>query len=297
MKRLEIFLIILVVVLAAGDVLAQTMCWPTDSNRMNLKENGFRTATRPKHQGIDIGRRSWTANSPIFAAYPGKVTKAGWGNDYGRVIYINHGNEFETRYAHLEKFYVKAGDWVDKGQKIGIMGNSGRSSGVHLHFEVRINGRPVNPMGYVSPTAVMVASNNNSQSVLAAQVHSAKNVGAEYMLWPSTSRDTLSHHWWEKRQTLKISGNESTPVFAAYQGRVEQIGSDYYKGRFIRINHGHQTLTYYGRLSSINVRKGQMVNKGDQIGTMGHDRDYMRIFLAFQIEMNGQLENPYDWIQ
>lgn len=95
------------------------------------------------HTGIDIDNRS---RPPIYAAADGTVEFAGWLGGYGNLLIVNHGNGLETYYAHLEKFYVSKGQHVGKGVAIAKMGSTGRSSGPHLHFEVRRGGRPVNPM-------------------------------------------------------------------------------------------------------------------------------------------------------
>jgi murein DD-endopeptidase MepM/ murein hydrolase activator NlpD len=99
------------------------------------------------HSGIDIANRTGT---PIYAADDGYVVLSGrdtWG--YGNQVVIDHGNGFKTRYAHLNTILVKAGDTVKKGQKIGLMGSTGRSTGPHLHFEVIYNGVMRNPQGYL----------------------------------------------------------------------------------------------------------------------------------------------------
>jgi murein DD-endopeptidase MepM/ murein hydrolase activator NlpD len=77
------------------------------------------------------------------------VTHAGWQSGYGRLVKIQHQLGIETRYAHLSSIQVKAGQRVSRGDKIGGMGASGRVTGVHLHYEVRVGGRPVNPMIYI----------------------------------------------------------------------------------------------------------------------------------------------------
>ncbi len=96
------------------------------------------------HTGIDIDNR---ARPSIFAAQGGTVEFTGWLGGYGNLIIINHGAGLTTYYAHLDKFYVSNGQKVAKGAAIGKMGSTGRSTGPHLHFEVRRFGKPINPMG------------------------------------------------------------------------------------------------------------------------------------------------------
>jgi len=98
------------------------------------------------HDGIDMAA---SLGTPIYATADGVVTFAGWAGGYGRVIKIRHALGFETRFAHLAKFRVKKGQRVSRGDRIADMGSSGRSTGSHVHYEVRIGGKSVNPMKYV----------------------------------------------------------------------------------------------------------------------------------------------------
>lgn len=99
------------------------------------------------HKGIDWAVPTGTA---VMASSGGTVTKAGWGSGYGYVVYIDHGDGRQSRYAHLSKVLVKAGQKVVQGQKIALSGNTGRSTGPHLHFEILIGGGHVNPLNYLS---------------------------------------------------------------------------------------------------------------------------------------------------
>ncbi|MDC7681704.1 peptidoglycan DD-metalloendopeptidase family protein [Asticcacaulis sp. BYS171W] len=102
---------------------------------------------RPKnHFGLDFAGPFLT---PIHATAPGIVAFAGVRNGYGNCVEIDHGNGFKTRYAHMQSFSVKPGQRVGVGQRVGAMGSTGRSTGVHLHYEVWINGRPQNPARFV----------------------------------------------------------------------------------------------------------------------------------------------------
>lgn len=99
------------------------------------------------HNGIDLGIPSGT---DVYAADGGVVTYSGYKGTYGKLVIINHGANHETRYAHNSVLKVSAGENVHKGQLIALSGNTGRSTGPHLHFEVRINGNPINPLKYVN---------------------------------------------------------------------------------------------------------------------------------------------------
>lgn len=98
------------------------------------------------HKGMDIAN---AAGSHIYAALDGKVSYAGWIEGYGNVIKIEHNNGVETVYAHCKLIRVKKGEQVKQGQLIGDMGSTGRSTGPHVHFEVRVNGVPQNPANYI----------------------------------------------------------------------------------------------------------------------------------------------------
>ena len=113
------------------------MVWPTTTRHISQY---FRWG----HTGIDIDSRS---QPPVYAALGGTVEFAGWLGAYGNLIIVNHGNGLQTYYAHNSKFYVGRGEAVGKGQAIAQMGSTGRSTGPHVHFEVRRNGTPINPMG------------------------------------------------------------------------------------------------------------------------------------------------------
>ena len=79
----------------------------------------------------------------------GIVVKAEWANGYGNVIYVSHGNGYATRFGHLSAFNARPGQRVKRGDVIGFVGSSGRSTGPHLHYEVRLNNNPVNPLAYI----------------------------------------------------------------------------------------------------------------------------------------------------
>ena len=99
------------------------------------------------HKGIDWAVPKGTA---VYASCGGTVAKAGWGSGYGYVIYINHPDGRQTRYGHLSKVLVKAGQTVKQGEKIALSGNTGITSGPHLHFEILIGGKQVNPLKYLN---------------------------------------------------------------------------------------------------------------------------------------------------
>ncbi len=98
------------------------------------------------HNAIDI---STAVGQPVRAPADGIVVKSEWANGYGNVIYLSHGYGFSTRYGHLSSFAVRPGQRVKRGDVIGYVGSTGRSTGPHLHYEVRLNNNPVNPLEYI----------------------------------------------------------------------------------------------------------------------------------------------------
>ncbi|RVV99440.1 M23 family peptidase [Mesobaculum littorinae] len=108
--------------------------------------SGFGQRWGRMHEGTDFAAAYGT---PIYATADGVVTYAGTMSGYGRLVKIEHEFGIETRYAHQSKIRVKVGQRVSRGDRIGDMGNSGRSTGTHLHYEVRVGGKPVNPMTYI----------------------------------------------------------------------------------------------------------------------------------------------------
>ncbi|NPV90617.1 MAG: peptidoglycan DD-metalloendopeptidase family protein [Firmicutes bacterium] len=123
----------------------------TASSRLSWPLRGTITSPYGKrgrgfHTGLDIGAGY---GRPITAAGPGTVIEAGWGGAYGREIVINHGGGLMTRYAHCSSLKVRSGAKVARGEVIGYVGSSGRSTGPHLHFEVIVNGSTVNPTRYL----------------------------------------------------------------------------------------------------------------------------------------------------
>jgi murein DD-endopeptidase MepM/ murein hydrolase activator NlpD len=107
------------------------------------------------HAGIDL---AGPVGTPIYATADGIVQRSGWNNGgYGNLIEIDHGRGITTRYAHLSGMTVRQGEQVSRGQMIGRMGSTGRSTGSHLHYEVRIDNRPVNPIPFMRSTDYLVA--------------------------------------------------------------------------------------------------------------------------------------------
>ncbi len=130
---------------------------PLDNSHVS---SGYGMRTHPviggrrRHNGIDLAAKSGT---PIYATADGIVSRANRYGSYGNYIAIEHGGEIQTRYAHLSRIAVNANDMVKKGELIGYVGSTGRSTGPHLHYEVRISGKSVNPMPYMAADRAEIA--------------------------------------------------------------------------------------------------------------------------------------------
>jgi murein DD-endopeptidase MepM/ murein hydrolase activator NlpD len=109
---------------------------------------------RRKHDGVDLAAPTGT---PVYATADGIVSRADWYSSYGLYISLEHGASMQTRYAHLSRLAVAAGDSVKKGELIGYVGSTGRSTGPHLHYEVRVEGLAVNPIPYMVESEAQLA--------------------------------------------------------------------------------------------------------------------------------------------
>ncbi len=133
-----------------GTIVPPTYIKPISGGRLT---SGFGKRNRPTkgassyHKGVDWATPTGTA---VVASSSGVVTRAGWGSGYGYCVYIRHPDGRETRYGHLSKVLVSVGQTVSQGQKIALSGNTGVSTGPHLHFEILVNGSQVNPLNYLN---------------------------------------------------------------------------------------------------------------------------------------------------
>ncbi len=130
---------------------------PVDSFKLT-SQYGFRAdpfaGRRARHKGLDM---AGPIGTPIYATADGIVGRAQWVGGYGQYVEVNHGGEIQTRYGHLSQILVQPNQRVTKGQVIGLMGSTGRSTGSHLHYEVRIAGNSVNPMPFISSRDYLLA--------------------------------------------------------------------------------------------------------------------------------------------
>lgn len=156
---------------ASKPVVAVPSINPVESMRMT-SQFGYRTdpfqGRRKNHKGLDI---AGPIGTPIYATADGVIGRAQWVSGYGKYVEIEHGNAIQTRYGHLSAMNVYSGQRVRKGDVIGFMGSTGRSTGSHLHYEVRIAGEPVNPTSFLEPVT------NVSNLLLAAKDADNKSMG------------------------------------------------------------------------------------------------------------------------
>src|SRR3990170_303101 len=136
--------------LAATPSIMPTQGW-LSSAFSSMRAHPILHYARP-HEGIDV---TAPMGSPIEAPAAGIVTDAGWESGYGNTVTIEHGFGIETKFAHASKLLVRTGQRVARGQRIALVGNSGLATGPHLHYEVHVKGRPVDPLKYVLPEHVV----------------------------------------------------------------------------------------------------------------------------------------------
>ncbi len=123
--------------------------WPVEgesTDSFGYRGNPFGGGGSEFHPGQDIAAPPGT---PVVAPADGTVTEAGWKNGYGQTVVIDHGNGLTTRYGHLSKLEVEVGQELRRGEELGLVGSTGRSTGPHLHYEVRLGDLPVSPLYYL----------------------------------------------------------------------------------------------------------------------------------------------------
>jgi murein DD-endopeptidase MepM/ murein hydrolase activator NlpD len=139
------------------DIRSLLLRTPLDTVRITsgfgMREHPILGFTR-MHMGIDFAAPTGT---PVYAAGDGVVEKAGWAGGYGRWLQIKHGNGFETGYGHLSRWAVKQGERVHQGQVVAYVGSTGLSTGPHLHYEIMVGGKKVNPSQFKAPPSVALA--------------------------------------------------------------------------------------------------------------------------------------------
>jgi murein DD-endopeptidase MepM/ murein hydrolase activator NlpD len=132
-------------------IAATPTVWPVHgalNSGFGLRADPF-TGQPAFHEGVDI---STSRSEPVLATADGVVRRSGWAGEYGRAIEISHGDRYATLYGHLEQTLVSEGQVVRRGDRVGLVGSTGRSTAPHLHYEVHVDGRAVNPLEYILET-------------------------------------------------------------------------------------------------------------------------------------------------
>ncbi len=133
------------------------------NSNFGIRSDPFRGGAA-MHSGVDI---PGPIGTPIYATADGVVGRSGWVSGYGKLIELEHGKGIQTRYGHLSQINVAAGTKIKRGQLIGLMGSTGRSTGSHLHYEVRLEGRAVNPIPFLRSTDYLLAVQRRTQETTA----------------------------------------------------------------------------------------------------------------------------------
>lgn len=132
-------------------IAATPTVWPVHgalNSGFGLRADPF-TGQPAFHEGVDI---STSRSEPVLATADGTVLRSGWAGEYGKAIEIAHGDRYTTLYGHLEQTLVAEGQTVRRGDRVGLVGSTGRSTAPHLHYEVHVDGRSVNPLEYILET-------------------------------------------------------------------------------------------------------------------------------------------------
>jgi murein DD-endopeptidase MepM/ murein hydrolase activator NlpD len=149
------------------------------------------------HLGVDFGARRGT---PILAAGDGVVTFAGWEGGYGKVVKISHGGGYVSLYAHQSQMRVRSGQRVSKGQVIGYVGSTGRSTGPHLHFGLYVNGRAVNPLAHIN----MQTRKFKDVDIFKTKIVQIKGIKKYKNRLVALSKETPKLHVWDTEQKNSI---------------------------------------------------------------------------------------------
>jgi murein DD-endopeptidase MepM/ murein hydrolase activator NlpD len=180
------------------------------SSGYGVRRDPFQRKRRKKHNGVDLRARRGVS---VHAAGPGLVAKAERMRGYGRVVYVDHGEGVQTRYAHLQRITVAEGQFVAPGAQVGKVGSSGRATGPHLHFEVRKDGRPVAPVEILgllaADTPLAVWLQELPQRMLAAQLAAASPADQPATSQPATKQPATKPEKKKRGKRAKKRGMRS----------------------------------------------------------------------------------------
>ena len=247
------------------------LLWPT-SGRVS---QGYSAS----HPAIDIASQSGT---PVYAVADGIVLSAGEDDDgFGIHILLEHDEGYASFYAHLGAATVKAGESVMKGQKIGIVGQTGLSTGPHLHFEIRKDGIPSSPLEHLEGT-------KRPNEAASAMAHIESN--RSEFLWPSSGRISQGHS--ARHRALDIANYRGTAIYAIADGIVSLSGQNSRDGIHILLDHSGGYESFYSHLEVALIEIGEPVEQGQMIGLMGDTGLSTGLHLHFQMRKDGEPINP-----
>jgi murein DD-endopeptidase MepM/ murein hydrolase activator NlpD len=239
------------------------------------------------HQAIDIASLSGT---PVTAAADGTVVLVDQDVEYGNHVLLDHSDGYETFYAHLQSASVTVGEAVKEQQQIGTIGNTGQSTGPHLHFEIRKDGVPLDPFEVVAEEV------GGTRQPLAwgtgAHVSRAEASTADYA-WPVSGHVTQGYS--SAHRALDIASRAGEPVHAVADGTVVLYDEDaHLHGIHVPIDHGNGDESFYSHLSAAHVQAGQEDEIGQEIGEVGSTGMATAPHLHLEIRRRGLGLNPFN---
>lgn len=247
------------------------------------------------HTGIDIKAKIGT---PVQAAAKGIVLKAEFSEGYGLMVVITHKNETATVYAHLSSISVAPGQSILQGDVLGHSGNTGFTTGPHLHYEVLIKGQPVNPLIFVNQENSQVNPENETTAL-----ESQENQTSSYpkLIKPVPINKVSSPFGLGIDPITKISRFHSgidvplpigTPVKASADGQVVKAERYQAYGILVIITHQNNYSTYYAKLSQALVKIGDIVKQGDIIAYSGNTGRTTGPHLHFEVREQDRPVDP-----
>lgn len=213
------------------------------------------------HKGIDFMARMGT---DVYATAAGTIKTVTEDDGYGMYIDVEHADGYETRYSNLSRQVVKEGQSIAKGEKIGESGNSGLSTAPHLHYEVRRNAKPIDPVDYL-PSALLGQFDDHDTP-------SGHPLG-DTKIRPTATFGMRHHPVLKIRRMhagLDFLTERLTPVYATANGEVQVTAQNTGMGKHVKIYHNSGLTTVYGHLSEIAVEAGQHIKKGELLGRSGN---------------------------
>jgi LysM repeat protein len=244
--------------------------WPTDG--IISDTFGTRLGT---HKGIDIAA---SLNTPVFAVDDGIVTKSYYSDTYGNVIFIKHRNNFETVYAHLNKRHLHEGQAVNKGDTIGLMGNTGKSYGVHLHFEVHEKEWTYEKENAVNPTLVLGEIEIGSSIQASNEDHAqyvVKNVKTEEMEEPSLSsmEQNTYHHIVHSGESLWVLAEKYETTVENLQRANSLTNTTIFENQSIKVPNSFVYIVHEGdTLSDISLKTNVSIEAIKKVNHLSNDR-------------------------